>query len=346
MLNAILDWIHGLRRVVRLCAGIDIATRILPLLISKQNIPIDIYHPNMTFIAWYVLIFVDFELLMTYIIDTLRQMQVRQIQASEQVFTPKDITIRGIPALTEDNELSTLIEQLVSCCIAADTYREPVIASDLYLYDNIDGSYKSLINRALINQEKPLSSYTREPLLSSPFPFAYNQMKTLCDEVADNTKTIDDVIKKLADLAICPVTKKIMSDPKFAYLIHTDSKGTKQHFVLACDQKALDMMLPSNFELIKKRDFSELKVVIEYIIAEKSMFDATFKVLPEYIGNTSDSDLWTTAFETCKNKFPSTPRTPTSVGRNLYAIFTRPIGAGLDANNEEIRDNHRNAGPR
>lgn len=334
MLNFVLKFIYGARKFVRLGAFI------VPLSINETHTPIDRSRPNIEQIEWYALFFALFEILVFYAIYKLPRV-APEIQASERVFTQNDITIRGIPALTKDNELSKLIERLVSCFITADTYRDPVIASDLHLYDNTDSSYKEIIKT-----EKPLSSYSREPLESSPFPFAYNQMKTLCDEVADKTKTIDDVIKKLADLTICPVTKEIMKAPKLAYLIYTDSKGTKQRFVSVCDQKALDLMLPSNFELIKKRDFSELQDVIEYVVAKESKFANTFKVLPEHMENTSDSDPWTKAFETCKNKFTSTPLTPTSVGRNPHAIFAQPIDAGLGAHNEDIRDNHMNAGPR
>lgn len=137
------------------------------------------------------------------------------------------------------DKLNQLLEPLTLCGITQDRCEDPIIASDLYIYDNTEHAYKGIVSRNMP------SSYTREPFLKAPFPFSFVKLKDLCSALNDPNNTPDITIQKLLDLAICPVTKEIMKEPKIAHLKYYDRQNHLHDFVLVCDQMALDVLPPN-----------------------------------------------------------------------------------------------------
>ncbi len=128
--------------------------------------------------------------------------------------------------------------------ISLDQFVKPLIASDLRIYSQEE--YHAVFSTT------GCSPVTRQPLLPAPFPFAFTKLDKLCS--GPNT------IAALLDLATCPVTHKIMLNPRIAHLVFVDLMGDRYPFVLACDESAL-ACLPPEFERVMKINWDELSAV-------------------------------------------------------------------------------------
>jgi hypothetical protein len=229
-----------------------------------------------------------------------------------------DLVERGMPALKEEPELSEKISYLAACIITADTFQEPILASDLHIYDHTTASYKRL----------NLSAFDREQLLTEPFPFAYKKLKDLCDTLADDTKTIKDVNQNLLDLAICPVSGELMQHPEIAHLKFKESTD----FMLVCDKTALHK-LPKEFQIVRQREFGELRDVL---IHQNIIQDTDYKT-PNVLPSLAD---WKAAFQQCKDNFRSVhlPAATVVVGRNPHTMFH--LSTNALTNDDHLSDEH------
>lgn len=243
------------------------------------------------------------------------------------VIEERDLVERGMPALKEYPELSEKMRHLTECAITLDTFREPILANDLYIYDYTTAAYKNLKD----------STFTREEFSKAPFPFSYKKLKELCNTVADHTKTIEDINQNLLKLAMCPVSGKLMQHPEIVHLKHTtyiqsSFSSTTTDFMLVCDKTALEK-LPQEFQIVRRRAFDTLRDVL---IHQKIIQDTDYKA-PDRLPSLND---WNAAFEQCKNDFRSVhlPAATVTVGSNPHTMF-HP-SANVLTDDEHLSDEH------
>jgi hypothetical protein len=223
-------------------------------------------------------------------------------------------------ALTE--RLQDLLERLTECGITLCRYVAPVIASDLYIYDNTIDAYKGLI------ANRQGSSYTRQPFLSTPFPFSFVKLQNLCTALNNPNTTTDETIHKLLSLAVCPVTNKIMTDPKIAHLEHHDHSNNEHDFVLVCDQTALDALTANmGVSLVSRVDWTALRnITTDPLLGPR--LESTLAAAPIQPKNNM-TDAWRAAYAETKVNFRANGAAASQGMANyLFSFFYRG-----DANN-------------
>lgn len=223
--------------------------------------------------------------------------------------------------------LNPLLDALTEDSLALDTYKLPIIASDLFMYDNTPLShdntplsYESLISRNMV------SPNTRAPFLRAPFPFSYVNLQTLCSALGEPGERItSENLQKLLNLAVCPVTKEIMKNPKIARINSRGTWDSRYDFVLVCDQSALDS-LPATFRLIGRRDFAALKnITQEPMVGPK--LEAALAAAP--VRREEDMECaWKAAYIQAQTDFPSTvaPAAPSysyGIGSSGLGLYSR-----------------------
>ena len=125
----------------------------------------------------------------------------------------------------------------------------PVIASDLRIYN--DKEYAKLEAFAKINCKPLTSPFARKKLIGKPFPFRYTLFQRYSEK---------PTLKRLAKLATCPITKRIMRNP---IILHFRHKGFD--FVTVCDNVSAQVLYESpQFKVIMKREWDSLKKTISF----------------------------------------------------------------------------------
>jgi hypothetical protein len=138
-----------------------------------------------------------------------------------------------------------LIDTLMQDPINLDALKNPVLASDLGIYE--EATYNEMRAHSA---RSPLS---REPLIAEPFPIKMDDFRAFC--VRPNLRT-------LRPIAICPITNLMMTNPAKVHLLHTNrSSGEKTHFAFVCDRSALQA-LPQNIKVVKAVDWDDLKTLL------------------------------------------------------------------------------------
>jgi hypothetical protein len=190
--------------------------------------------------------------------------------------------------------------------IESNKFVDPVIASDLQIYDR--AAYHG--GNTWIAEHK-ISPTTREPFLQEPFPFSFKKMRALCEADKKNT------MEKLLELTMCPVTKKIMQDPKIAHLTYKN-----QDFVLVCDEIALQYLKTSNtFKVISRIDFSHLQPITTAIASTNAKNYPHLNKLKATFATKNDitEKMWLTAYQQSKENFASSSTTKLSA--NQFSLF-------------------------
>jgi hypothetical protein len=143
------------------------------------------------------------------------------------------------------------ISNLFESPIAYERYTAPLIAFDCYIYDQSE--YVD------INASNGLSPFTRASFLDKPsFPY-----KALAEFIAAYTTGAGNKkMAKLLALSKDTITGAIMSNPVIAMI--EDSRTTPASYqALVCDQSTLNT-LPDDLKISSRRDFSELRDVIQW----------------------------------------------------------------------------------
>lgn len=202
--------------------------------------------------------------------------------------------------------------------ISLDKFDDPVIASDLRIYNR--DYYHDKDGYIVKNKISPT---TEEPLLQEPFPFSFKKMQALCEADEKNT------MEKLLELTICPVTKKIMQDPKIAHLTYKN-----QDFVLVCDEIALQYLKTSNtFKVISRIDFSHLQPITTAIAATDAENAPHLNELKATFNTTNDitEKMWLTAYQQSKENFA--PSSTTKLSANKSSLFHNRRDAEANSSN-------------
>ncbi len=198
------------------------------------------------------------------------------------------------------------LEEIMEECLSLDKFVDPVIASDLQIYNR---NYYHNKDEYIV--KNGISPTTKKPLLKEPFPFSFKKMRALCE--ADEKHTME----KLLELIICPVTKKIMQNPKIAHLSYKE-----QHFVLVCDKMALQCLETSNiFKVISRIDFSHLQAITTAIEATNAENAPNLNQLKATFKNNNDitEDMWLIAYQQSKEHF--SPSSATKRSANTFSLF-------------------------
>ena len=212
--------------------------------------------------------------------------------------TSNNINLNNNPKAHKN--LDDIIENLIQSPISLDKYVNPVIASDLRFYSSEE--YFTHLTR---EGRSPIT----ERFSGAPFPLSFNKLNTIC--AGANTLTA------IIDLATCPVTKKIMQDPKIAHLIYTDLSGEQYPFVIVCDKQALDNCPPS-ITLVKKIDWDKLKEVVSHPQLKprlESALPSVSAVRPNY------ELMWENAYTQSQQDFPSARPAGVERGAAAQAVY-------------------------
>ena len=180
-----------------------------------------------------------------------------------------------------------VLDALKTSPISLDVFQHPVIASDLRIY-----SQREYFTQLLPTGQSPV---TREAFIGEPFPFAFQKLDRICSGA--------NTISALLDIATCPVTKRIMENPRIAHLVYTDLLGDRYPFVLVCDQRALDR-LPATFELVKRINWDELTAVT----SQPALKAALEREAPAAPAARSLTAMWEDAFTQSQTNFPRAVR--------------------------------------
>lgn len=226
--------------------------------------------------------------------------------------------------------------------VTMEIFSKPVIASELNFYQYDEESYLALT-------ESPI---TRDPFQGKPFPFSYVKLQNLYKETKYTEEVPQQVpMQEILDLAICPVTKVVMKQPKIAHLIYTDASYTNHPFVLVCDERAL-AALPPKFTLKKAIDFTQLERVIQQGFPQGDQLPTwpklaeMFKEHSASTGATACSSStegpksspnkadWEAAYKQSQEDFPSVHASASSMAKNVHSFY-KP-GASDRANGNAV----------
>ncbi len=138
-----------------------------------------------------------------------------------------------------------LIDILRQDPISFEPYKNPVLASDLGIYE--EATYREM------RAHSAVSPTSREPLQGEPFPIKMDNYRAFC---------VRPTIQTLLPVAICPITNLIMTNPAKVHLVYTErSSGAQIHFAFVCDRSAL-RGLPQNIKVVKAVDWDDLNNLI------------------------------------------------------------------------------------
>ncbi len=238
-----------------------------------------------------------------------------------------ELTAKEIQEIAVD--LNPLLERLTNDSLTLDTYVNPAIQSDLVIYDITNSTYQNLTE----------SPHTRKPFLSAPFPFSCTKLKALCEALGSSEKPnplSNSILSNLLSLAICPVTKVIMKDPKIAHLTYTDPRTRRTHdFALICDQTALDRLpVGGNVRLIKRVDWTELQRITTHPIVGYQL-ETTLAAAPRPMEDMSRA--WEAAYVQAKKDFPGT--TPPAAPSSSSSTFYQPAASASGYSHAGYRPN-------
>lgn len=148
--------------------------------------------------------------------------------------------------------MESLFATLKQDAVSMERYHDPVVGSDLYIYERT--TYERL-EREVGRGQNFISPFSREIMFKAPFPFAMKDFSALCNV---DKNSIDLLYK----LAVCPITKELMRDPIKVHLTYADREGAASHYFLVCERSALRGHLPPQIQIIKQVEWGDLAAIM------------------------------------------------------------------------------------